>query len=462
MENPRATFVTPALITGDQSLTDVVAHEIAHSWSGNLVACPHWGAFWINEGFTMYLQRRACTIVDGEAITALETAAGRELLRATVFDYGLSSPLMRLTVECGNGVDPDELYSDQAYEGGFAFLSYLKACVGSIEKFDAWLKDYFTSFSFKTAHVVDVLDSFFKSFPEFKGSWTREGWLKDEKDESAQWNAVVQAPPADLEAIAESSLPPMPPVNPATCCVDITDEKGRTGLAYRKGFEFMRWLHASGFPCFYPSCKAGESLSKPAEDLAAAWVSKAKDKESAAVAKPEGADAFPSWPTLQKCTFLDALLLSAENEIGSVCPPRATPEQVATAASTLGNVLQPWNRLVAALDTTYGFGSSPNAEIRLRFSRLIGITVSQSHYGSVVDYLKSTGKLKYVTPTFRALCGGSPAPGHESVKLQERPGWKLALETYRAIRPTLHPVVQSRLEGVFDGYKDVTGEAMVW
>lgn len=66
MENPCLTFVTPCLLAGDRSLADVIIHEISHSWFGNLVTNANWGEFWLNEGFTMYAQRRISTILFGK------------------------------------------------------------------------------------------------------------------------------------------------------------------------------------------------------------------------------------------------------------------------------------------------------------------------------------------------------------------------------------------------------------
>ena len=66
MENPCLTFVTPCLLAGDRSLADVIVHEICHSWFGNLVTNANWGDFWLNEGFTMYAQRRVCKELYGE------------------------------------------------------------------------------------------------------------------------------------------------------------------------------------------------------------------------------------------------------------------------------------------------------------------------------------------------------------------------------------------------------------
>ena len=131
-----SSVVTPALLAGDQSLSDVIAHEIAHSvrviawlclfavtpksspfplqWTGNLVTNATWQHFFLNEGFKMYLQRRITTAVHGTAVTALETVGGRALLRAMVKDYGEAHPLTRLTVPLGDGVDPDDTYTVSA------------------------------------------------------------------------------------------------------------------------------------------------------------------------------------------------------------------------------------------------------------------------------------------------------------------------------------------------------------
>src|SRR6185436_14049891 len=65
MENPRLTFATPTILSGDRSLVNLVAHELAHSWSGNLVTNATWNDFWLNEGFTVYFERRIMEEVSG-------------------------------------------------------------------------------------------------------------------------------------------------------------------------------------------------------------------------------------------------------------------------------------------------------------------------------------------------------------------------------------------------------------
>src|SRR4029434_3479827 len=76
MENPRLTFATPTVIVGDKSLVSLVAHELAHSWSGNLVTKSPWTDFWLNEGFTTYLERRIVEVMYGKAFAQMEAAIG--------------------------------------------------------------------------------------------------------------------------------------------------------------------------------------------------------------------------------------------------------------------------------------------------------------------------------------------------------------------------------------------------
>ncbi|XP_023563742.1 aminopeptidase B isoform X2 [Octodon degus] len=107
MENPCLTFVTPCLLAGDRSLADVIIHEISHSWFGNLVTNANWGEFWLNEGFTMYAQRRISTILFGASYTCLEAATGRALLRQHMDITGEDHPLNKLRVKIEPGFEFD-------------------------------------------------------------------------------------------------------------------------------------------------------------------------------------------------------------------------------------------------------------------------------------------------------------------------------------------------------------------
>ncbi|MBK5260722.1 MAG: M1 family metallopeptidase [Thermoanaerobaculia bacterium] len=146
MENPRLTFLTPTLIAGDRSLVSVVAHELAHSWSGNLVTNATWNDFWLNEGFTTYLERRISEQLYGrDHAEMLWTLGGKELRD----EFDLLPPADEgLKVDLA-GRDPDEGSTQVPYEKGSLFLRLIEEKVGR-EKLDAFLRRYFDEFAFKT------------------------------------------------------------------------------------------------------------------------------------------------------------------------------------------------------------------------------------------------------------------------------------------------------------------------
>jgi len=177
MENPRMTFVTPCLLAGDRSLGDVIAHEIAHSWFGNLVTNANWSEFWLNEGFTMFAQRRITDAVHGKAFTALEATTGRKILVDDVNEFGPDNKLTRLRCPIEAGVDPEDTYNEVPYEKGFAMVSYLRNCVGSDEKFDEWLGTYAKRFAFTSIVAEDMFNLFFEAFPKLKEQIDVNVWL---------------------------------------------------------------------------------------------------------------------------------------------------------------------------------------------------------------------------------------------------------------------------------------------
>lgn len=146
MENPRLTFLTPTVIAGDRSLTSLIAHELAHSWSGNLVTNATWNDFWLNEGFTVYLERRIMEELYGEDYAAMLRRLGYGDLEATLQDLEARDTHLKLDLK---GRDPDEGLSDIAYEKGYLFLTDLERQVGR-EKFDGFLKRYFDDNAFGT------------------------------------------------------------------------------------------------------------------------------------------------------------------------------------------------------------------------------------------------------------------------------------------------------------------------
>jgi len=148
MENPRLTFATPTIIAGDRSLVSVVAHELSHSWSGNLVTSATWNDFWINEGFTVYLERRIMEELYGKSYTEMLAVLGYQDLKSTIEHLGEDSEDTHLKLNLA-GRDPDEALTDIAYEKGALFLQTIEEAVGR-DKWDEFLKNYFDNFAFQS------------------------------------------------------------------------------------------------------------------------------------------------------------------------------------------------------------------------------------------------------------------------------------------------------------------------
>jgi len=155
MENPMLTFATPTIIAGDRSLTALVAHELAHSWSGNLVTNATWNDFWLNEGFTVYIERRIMEVIYGKDYMDMLDVLGYQDLIQTLEDFGMDNEKTKLKLDL-TGKDPDDGMNDIAYEKGYCFLRALEEKAGRAN-FDKFIKLYFETYKFKSITTEEFL-----------------------------------------------------------------------------------------------------------------------------------------------------------------------------------------------------------------------------------------------------------------------------------------------------------------
>lgn len=165
MENPCLTFLTPSLLCGDRSLADVVAHEIAHSWTGNLVSCQNWEHFWLNEGFTVFLERKILARVHGESYRQFDSHIGLADLRESVQHFGGDGPETALVPDLSS-MDPDDVFSSVPYEKGYTLLYVLEELVGGPTVFEAFFKAHIQRFAGRSINSQDFKASLQAYFAE--------------------------------------------------------------------------------------------------------------------------------------------------------------------------------------------------------------------------------------------------------------------------------------------------------
>jgi leukotriene-A4 hydrolase len=155
MENPNLTFLTPGVIAGDRSLTSLLAHELGHSWSGNLVTNATWDDIWLNEGFTTYVEHRIGEEIFGKKEAEMQDVLTRKELDDNIAEYGATNPDTRLKVSLTNR-NPDDGISEIPYVKGYNFLKVIEVAVGR-EKFDPFIKNYFDTHAFQSITTEDFV-----------------------------------------------------------------------------------------------------------------------------------------------------------------------------------------------------------------------------------------------------------------------------------------------------------------
>lgn len=180
MENPVMTFLTPTFIAGDRSLTGLVAHELSHSWSGNLVTYATWRDGWLNEGVTSYLENRVSEKVFGARRAAQERAlsfaAVEEMVEQSRANPGLT------TLRTPDTINPFDTTVDATYEKGALFLHTLERAVGR-ERFDTWLRQWFDRHAFQPAtsemFLADLRTNLIKGDAQLEHALRLDEWVYD-------------------------------------------------------------------------------------------------------------------------------------------------------------------------------------------------------------------------------------------------------------------------------------------
>ncbi len=165
MENPRLTFLTPTLLAGDRSMVNVVAHELAHSWTGNLVTNVNAEHFWLNEGFTVFAERRILEVLEGQEVAELHAALGRNDVDDAIARFTRAgTPELTCLRTKLEGIDPDEAFSVVPYEKGYLLLRALEGAAGRT-RFDELLQSWLQAHRFGAVTTDDFLAHFEQHAP---------------------------------------------------------------------------------------------------------------------------------------------------------------------------------------------------------------------------------------------------------------------------------------------------------
>lgn len=226
MENPMMTFLTPTIIAGDRSLVSLIAHELAHSWSGNLVTNANWNDFWLNEGFTVYLERRIMEALEGRDYSEMLASLGREDLEETITELGATHKDTHLRLDLA-GRNADDGVTDIAYEKGYHLLRRLEEAVGR-DNFDTFLAGWFEIHAFRSATTDEFLAYLAEKLPA---------------SSAVDIGAWVDGPglPADAPVITSDRLAK---AEAAAAALAGGADPGSLGTASWSAHEWLRFLRA--------------------------------------------------------------------------------------------------------------------------------------------------------------------------------------------------------------------------
>lgn len=199
MENPRLTFSTPTIIAGDKSLVSLIAHEMAHSWSGNLVTNATWDDIWLNEGFTTYFERRIMESISGKSYTDMLWEQGYQDMESDYAALGANNPDTRLRLDLNNR-NPENAFSNIPYEKGAIFLKVLEEQIGR-KKFDAYLNEYLSKYAFTPITTQACLDFMEEQLADGDTAIFNNLHIKEWVFGTALPNSFVHQNPARFEVV---------------------------------------------------------------------------------------------------------------------------------------------------------------------------------------------------------------------------------------------------------------------
>ena len=201
MENPLLTFASPTVIAGDKSQVYVATHEIAHSWTGNDVTCRNWEHFWLNEGFTVFEERKVSAKLHGKDFAMVEALLGNSSMYTDMINYGMKNPFSSLHPTL-DGASPDDAFSTIPYDKGFQLLYFMESLVGE-DNFQNFLRNYILGHAQESV-ITDDLRLSWEDFVEDNFNATESNRILGEVDWDA-WIYQPGLPPVHLDFTTKQS-----------------------------------------------------------------------------------------------------------------------------------------------------------------------------------------------------------------------------------------------------------------
>eukprot|EP00808_Paulinella_micropora_P031593 g53817.t1 len=388
MENPCLTFVTPTLIAGDKSLAGVVAHEIAHSWMGNLVTTRTWEDFWLNEGFTVYVERKIARALEGEPMMHLQSMIGWKALEGAVEHFGAEHPFTALRPSLA-GLDPDDAFSTVPYEKGYNLLWYLEGLMGGHDAMLTYIKAHVREFKGRTI----TSEQFMLFFAKF---WMERG--KQEQLTKIDWDLWLHGRGLPPKPVWDTSLS-----DDATRLADllVQNEGQQPRDGKQANLDFRKWKTPQVLVFL-------ERLEELLDTAFQALLDKEENKSRLQAS-------VSSTPTKQP---------------GAAQPHTNLPDDEWVL---LAPTRTRFSLLFHRVDMQYGLLKSRNAEVRFRWLKLCVKARMVETYSAVSAFLVEQGRMKFVRPLYRLLF----AAGQK--------GRAEALRTFKEHKQGYHSVAQKMI-----------------